>query len=57
MVSPKSFFSRMNENRGDNWLDEEQLKKETEDFFRSNDYVNIEYDKALDQGIRTFLSP
>jgi hypothetical protein len=57
MVSPKSFFSRMNENRGDNWLDEEQLKKGTEDFFRSNDYVNIEYDKALDQGIRTFLSP
>jgi hypothetical protein len=57
MVSPKSFFSRMNENRGDNWLDEEQLKKGTEDFFRSNDYVNIEYDKTLDQGIRTFLSP
>jgi hypothetical protein len=57
MVSPKSFFSRMNENRGDNWLDEEKLKKGTEDFFRSNDYVNIEYDKTLDQGVRTFLSP
>jgi hypothetical protein len=57
MVSPKSFFSRMNENRGDNWLDEEKLKKGTEDFFRSNDYVNIEYDKTLDQGARTFLSP
>jgi hypothetical protein len=53
MVSPKSFFSRMNENRGDNWLDEEKLKKGTEDFFRSNDYVNIEYDKTLDQGART----
>jgi hypothetical protein len=47
----------MNENRGDNWLDEEQLKKGTEDFFRSNDYVNIEYDKKLDQGVRIFLSP
>jgi hypothetical protein len=57
MVSPKSFFSRMNENRGDNWLDEERLKKGTEDFFRSNDYVNIEYDKTLDQGVRSFLSP
>jgi hypothetical protein len=57
MVSSKSFFSRMNENRGDNWLDEEQLKKGTEDFFRSNDYVDIEYDKTLDQGIRMFLSP
>jgi hypothetical protein len=57
MVSPKSFFIRMNENRRDNWLDEEQLKKGTEDFFRSNDYFNIEYDKTLDQGVRTFLSP
>jgi hypothetical protein len=57
MMSPKSFFSRMNENRGDSWLDEEQLKKGTEDFFRLNDYVNIEYDKTLDQGVRRFLSP
>ena len=47
----------MNENRRDNWLDEEQLKKGTEDFFRSNDYVNIEYYKTFDQGVRTFLSP
>lgn len=57
MVSPKSFFIRMNENRRDNWLDEEQLKKGTEDFFRSSDYFNIEYDKTLDQRVRTFLSP
>jgi hypothetical protein len=47
----------MNENRRDNWLDQEQLRKGTEYFFRSNDYVNIEYDKTLDQGGRTFLSP
>jgi hypothetical protein len=47
----------MNENRGNNWLDEEQLKRGTEDFFKSNDYFNIEYDKTLDQGGRTFLSP
>jgi hypothetical protein len=57
MVSPKSFFIRMNENRGDNWLDEEQLKRGTEEFFKSNDYFNIEYNKKLDQGGRAFLSP
>lgn len=57
MVSPKSFFIRMNENRGDNWLAEEQLKRGTEEFFKSNDYFNIEYNKILDQGSRTFLSP
>lgn len=57
MVSPKSFFIRMNENRGDNWLAEEQLKRGTEEFFKSNDYFNIEYNKKLDQGGRTFLSP
>lgn len=57
MVSPKSFFIRMNENRGDNWLAEEQLKRGTEEFFKSNDYFNIEYNKILDQGGRTFLSP
>jgi hypothetical protein len=47
----------MNENRGYNWLDEEQLKRGTEEFFKSNDYFNIEYDKILDQGSRNFLSP
>lgn len=57
MVSPKSFFIRMNENRGDNWLAEEQLKRGTEEFFKSNDYFNIEYNKKLDQGGRAFLSP
>jgi hypothetical protein len=57
MVNPKSFFIRMNENRGDNWLAEEQLRRGTEEFFKSNDYFNIEYNKILDQGGRTFLSP
>jgi hypothetical protein len=57
MVSPKSFFIRMNENRGDNWLAEEQLKRGTEEFFKSNDYFNIEYNKKLDQGGRALLSP
>jgi hypothetical protein len=47
----------MNENRGDNWLAEEQLRRGTEEFFKSNDYFNIEYNKILDQGGRTFLSP
>ena len=52
-----NLFIRMNENRGDNWLDEEQLKRGTEEFFKSNDYFNIEYDKMLDQGSHNFLSP
>jgi hypothetical protein len=28
----------------------------TEEFFKSNDYSNIEYNKTLDQGGRTFSS-
>jgi hypothetical protein len=58
MVSPRSYFARMNENRGDNnWLTEDQLLEGTKEFFKSNDYSNIEYNKTLDQGGRTFSSP
>lgn len=58
MVNPRSYFARMNENRGDNnWLTEDQLLEGTKEFFKSNDYSNLEYNKILDQGGRTFLSP
>jgi hypothetical protein len=58
MVSPRSYFARMNENRGDNnWLTEDQLLEGSKEFFKSNDYSNIEYNKTLDQGGRTFSSP
>jgi hypothetical protein len=45
-------------NRGDNiWLTEDQLFEGTKEFFKSNDYSNIEYNKTLNQGGRTFSSP
>ena len=58
MVSSRSYFPRMNENRGDNiWLTEDQLCEGTKEFFKSNDYSNLEYNKILNQGGRTFSSP
>ena len=58
MVSPRSYFARMNENRGDtNWLTDDQLLRGTEQFFRLNDYFDIEYNRVLDQGERIFSSP
>jgi hypothetical protein len=58
MVNPRSYFARMNENRGDNnWLTENQLLEGSKEFFKSNDYYRIEYSKTLDQGGRTFSSP
>ena len=58
MVSPRSYFARMNENRGDkSWLSEAQLLTGTEEFFKSNDYSKIERDKILNQGAKTFSSP
>jgi hypothetical protein len=57
MVSARSYFARMNESRGDNWLTEDQLLRGTEEFFRLNDYSNTEYNKVFCQGIRTFTSP
>jgi hypothetical protein len=58
MVSPRSYFARMNENRGDNnWLTENQLLEGSKEFFRSNDYYRIEHNKTFDQGGRTFSSP
>ena len=58
MVSARSYFARMNENRRDtNWLTDDQLLRGTEEFFRLNDYFDIEYNRVLDQGGRTFSSP
>ena len=58
MVNARSYFARMNENRGDtNWLTDDQLLKGTEQFFKLNDYSDIEYNKVLDQGVRAFSSP
>jgi hypothetical protein len=58
MVSARSYFARMNENREDtNWLTDDQLLRGTEEFFKLNDYFDIEYNRVLDQGGRTFSSP
>jgi len=58
MVSARSYFTRMNENRSDtNWLADEQLLKGTEEFFKINHYCNIEYNRVFNQGGRTFSSP
>src|ERR687883_507186 len=58
MISARSYFARMNENRGDiNWLTDDQLLRGTEEFFKLNGYLDIEYAKVLDQGERTFSSP
>jgi hypothetical protein len=58
MVSARSYFTRMNENRRDtNWLADEQLLKGTEEFFKINHYCNIEYNRVFNQGGRTFSSP
>ena len=57
MVSARSFFSRMNQYRNENWLTDAQLLKGSEEFFRSNNYYNIEYNKVFDQGKQIFSSP
>jgi hypothetical protein len=57
MVNPRSYFSRMNENRNDRWLTDDQLLRGTEEFFKLNGYSNIEYNKTFDQGTRSFISP
>ena len=58
MISARSYFARMNENRMDtNWLTDEQLLRGTEEFFKINRYCNIEYNMVFNQGERTFSSP
>jgi hypothetical protein len=57
MMNPRSYFARMNENRNDNWLTDDQLLRGTEEFFKLNGYSNTEYNKTFDQGTRSFMSP
>src|SRR5438067_3517623 len=57
MVSARSYFARMNENRNDDWLTEGQLLRGTEEFFKLNDYSITENNKVLGQGTRIFSSP
>ena len=56
MVSARSFFSRMNQSRNENWLTDAQLLKGSEEFFRSNNYYNIEYNRVFEQGRQIFSS-
>ena len=57
MVSSRSYFARMNENRGDNiWLTEDQLLRALKNSSKSNDYSNIEYNKHLSRREDFFIS-
>jgi hypothetical protein len=47
----------MNQYRNEKWLTDAQLLKGTEEFFRLNNYHNIEYSKVFDQGRQIFSSP
>ena len=58
MIGARSYFARMNENRGyTSWLTDDQLLKGTEEFLKLNDYSDTDYNKVLNQGGRTFSSP
>lgn len=58
MISAKSYFARMNQNRNENhWLQESHLLRGVEEFFRLNNYFAFEYDKTLNRGMHTFSSP
>ena len=59
MIGAKSYFARMNENRGDtNWLSDDELLKGTEKFLKLNNYSSIQYNRVFAQeGGRSFLSP
>src|ERR687894_462946 len=59
MIGAKSYFARMNEDRGDtNWLSDDQLLKGTEKFLKLNNYSSIQYNRVFAQeGGRSFSSP
>lgn len=59
MIGAKSYFARMNENRGDtNWLSDDELLKGTEKFLKLNNYSSIQYNRVIAQeGGRSFSSP
>jgi hypothetical protein len=55
MISPRTYFARMNEGRS-NWMTEAQLIKGCEEFFKANGYDQIEYDKIFSKGEKVFNS-
>jgi hypothetical protein len=55
MITPRTFFARMNEGRT-SWMTEGQLVKGCEEFFKSNGYGQLEFDKLYDQGDKIFNS-
>ena len=59
MIGARSYFARMNENRGDtSWLNDNDLLKGTEKFLRLNNYSIIKYNTVYaHEGGRSFSSP
>jgi hypothetical protein len=59
MIGARSYFARMNENRGDtNWLSDDELLKGTEKFLKRNNYSSIQYNRVYAQEVgRSFSSP
>jgi hypothetical protein len=55
MLAAKTFFARMNEDRGD-WLTESQLLEACEEFFKHNSYNDIDYNVTF-AGHQGFTSP
>jgi len=59
MIGARSYFARMNENRGDtSWLNDNDLLKGTEKFLKLNNYSIIKYNAVFaHEGGRSFSSP
>ena len=59
MIGARSYFARMNENRGDtSWLNDSDLLKGTEKFLKLNNYSTIKYNAVFaHEGGRSFSSP
>jgi hypothetical protein len=55
MLSPRTYFSRMNEGRSE-WLNEGKLIEQCGEFFKSNGYDKLERDVMFDQGNQVFNS-
>ena len=55
MVSARSFFSRMNQSRNENWLTDAQLLKGSEEFFRSTTIIILNIIESLNKEDRYFL--
>jgi hypothetical protein len=59
MIGARSYFARMNENRGDtSWLNDNDLLKGTEKFLKLNNYSTIRYNTVFaNEGGTTLSSP